>query len=413
MSFAQFLTTLESHSTDDPVVHEASNTAVDVSLSTDTTDAVTEMDEHMRSIDQVDTGIESAEVAIDRIAELQSTVSDKLQHTGSLTDFEQKAAEITHESIMSSLGLPAVKLTNESTSYDQRASSLIATLEDQSQSLWQKIVAGVKRALEMVLVFIQDLVRNNFLLKRYWSKTMEQVKKVSGQTPSKEMMTDSAKALSVPESVTNDPKDVEKRLQLMAATAMGMMRVSDISIDEINRINFKLGKLENDRLTDVMQFGKEGIPPVRTAEGEAYGFLTGGRSIVRASGVFIDRAYEKMIVSGAETTEIAVGTPEVMNDAMGLADKIMDAIRKFDSKRSYVKNILSRVQQFLVQDVMSLPAMVNKSMADARHEINKIRGLRSVLNSVIGRFPLESFKIAKAFIDYCRNSLKYYNTASA
>lgn len=422
MSFAKFLSTVESIGNETPEnmeVHVATNDAVNVALDSDTTDAVTEMDSKMRDIDQVDTGIDSAEAAVERIAELQGTISGKLERTGSLTDFEQKAVEITHESIMFSLGLPTAQLTVESVSYDQRATSMIATLEEKGQSLMQSIVQSIKRALESVMTFVQDLIRNNYLLQRFWNKVNDQVRKVKGQVPTKQTMSDSAKTLSAGGYLAKDPMAIDFSIDEMYATAMGMMKASDVGIDMINKLNFKFSELEDRNLEPVLNFQKHGIPGVNTGEAaktkNAYGYLVNGRSVVRveASLFGVDKALEGIVSNGDIAETIAVATPEQMYSIMGKAESIMKAIKSFDGKRSYIKNAISRITQYLAQDALFYPSLVSKGARSASDNLGAIRGMRKVINGIVGRFPLESFKIAKAFIDYCRNSLRYYDGSTA
>jgi hypothetical protein len=422
MSFAKFLSTVESIGNETPEnmeVHVATNDAVNVALDSDTTDAVTEMDSKMRDIDQVDTGIDSAEAAVERIAELQGTISGKLERTGSLTDFEQKAVEITHESIMFSLGLPTAQLTVESVSYDQRATSMIATLEEKGQSLMQSIVQSIKRALESVMTFVQDLIRNNYLLQRFWNKVNDQVRKVKGQVPTKQTMSDSAKTLSAGGYLAKDPMAIDFSIDEMYATAMGMMKASDVGIDMINKLNFKFSELEDRNLEPVLNFQKHGIPGVNTGEAaktkNAYGYLVNGRSVVRVEADLfgVSKALEGIVSNGDIAETIAVATPEQMYSIMGKAEAIMKAIKSFDGKRSYIKNAISRITQYLAQDALFYPSLVSKGARSASDNLGAIRGMRKVINGIVGRFPLESFKIAKAFIDYCRNSLRYYDGSTA
>lgn len=418
MSFAKIVQSVESIGQETPEqmeIHESTNTAVDQTL--DVIDATADMESKMHDIDQIDTGIDSAEVAVDRLADLQNTINEKMEHTGSLTEFEQRAADITHESIMASLGMPVVQLTNESIKYNQRASHLVATLEEKGQGLMKSIVESIKRALESVLVFIQDLLRNNYLLQRYWNKVESQVRAAKGKTPSQDTMAESARALTAGDYLSRDPAAVQFSINEMYATAMGLMKASDVGIDAINKLNFKFDELESRDLSFILDFSRHGIPGVKSGEAaksdRAYGYLTGGRSVVRVEADLfgVSKAFDGFVKNGEVAVKIAVATPEQMQDIMGKAEAIMRAIKSFDSRRSYIKNALSRITQYLAQDVLFYPSMVSKGARDTRNNLNMIRGMRKVINDVIGRFPLESFKIAKAFIDYCKNSLKYYGSA--
>lgn len=416
MSFASILATMESSPSElhiEPEVQETSNTAVDATI--DVIDGSSELEKNINDIDSVDTGITSAENAVEQIVELQNTVSEKLQSTGSLTDFEQKAVQITYESIMSSLGISSAVLTNESIGYSDRAKNLVATLEEKGQGLMASVMNALKAALDSVLVFIQDLIRNNYLLQRYWNKINEQVRKVKGQTPTKETMSESAKALSAGGYLAKDPKAIDFSIDEMYATAVGMMKASDAGIDMINKLNFKFDKLEDRSLNAVLDLAKVGIPAVKSGEAgktnRGFGYMTNGRTVVRVKeNIFgVSKAFEGIVSNGEMAERIAVATPEQMHAIMGKAETIMKLIKAFDSKRSYIKNAISRITQYLSEDLSFYPSLVNKDVKDFRQNMANIRGMRSVVNAVVSRFPLESFKIAKAFIDYCRNSLKHYN----
>lgn len=419
MTFAKITSSLESLS----VEQDISKTNVSETITQpEMTDAVSDLETEVTEIEQTGSAIDAGEEGIDKLSELAATVKQNSEETGSLSAVEQKAVAITHESIMTSLGFPITVASLESRSNLRSSEAVIATLEGAIENLFKNVVKAIKQAFENLLLFIQKLLSNNFLLQRYWDKINKQIAAVAGQTPKKEIMTESARALSTP-MLKDAPGNIDTTFDLMHKTAVGMIAVSMEGLKEIDKINFKFsGKLGND-VGHLVDLGRYGIPRTRNAKNEngllssdsTYGYLTNGRSMNVFVGMLgIQTPVKEYVSNSSGVEEIAVARPDVLKDVMGKAAEIMKGVKEFDSKRSYIKNAISRISQYMTQSLLTgIPSLVSSKARQMEDDIGYIRGFRQFVNGIIGRFPLECFKIAKAFIDYCANSLKYYDTSAA
>lgn len=125
-------------------------------------EAVVDIQNDSAIVDNFDGGLNAAETAIANIDELSSNLQE-MQDNGGITEFAEKTAQVALESIMSSLGLTHEIPTTESLS----KTNIIATLEEKSESLISRAIAGAKAAFEAVINFIQGLLRNRGALVKY------------------------------------------------------------------------------------------------------------------------------------------------------------------------------------------------------------------------------------------------------
>ncbi len=418
MSFAQIISTLESENNTGSVEYQQEEPIETTVSATDVTDGASELNASYEQIDDVDTGITSAENAVVAIGELTDAVSEKVENGGSLSEFDEAVIHTTHETIMRSLGMSNQLTTLESLTLGQKGPALVTTLENLATDIVSKVVQAFKKALEQLLIFVQDLLRNNYLLQRYWDKVNKQVQAVAGQTPSTDLMSESARALSTP-IVADAPGNTTSSIDLMYATATGMMKASMVGLQEIDKLNFKFDKLESTSVNHLIELHRYGVPHtvgMVSKQGmldlkNTYGYLANGRSmVVEADFLGMKNPVKEYVSNSLDAQKVLVGTPDVMKDVMQKASSIMKDIKAFDSKRSYIKNAISRIAQYLTQDTVGgIPALLSKKARGYEQQLGQIRGMRRFVNGIIGRFPLECFKIAKAFIDYCKNSLKYYS----
>lgn len=422
MTFAKLTASLESNS-----VQSVQDELKTTEVSNQVTDATIGLEENISDIESTETVIEKAEEGADKLTEVIVTVKESSEDTGTLSPLEQSTVAVTHETIMASLGYSTSVFSMESFNVSRDAGKTIATLEASANSIFDKVLQAIKNAFENLLIFVQKLLSNNFLLQRYWEKINKQVSAVSGKGPNDKTMTESARALASP-FLEARPNDIQSTITGMHKTAMGMLDVSMLGLKRIDEINFKFKGEVNKDVSEFMNLGDYGIPRLdytivrdtknsqgHNIRGNLYGYLVNGRSMnVVASISGISSAVKEYVRVATEAKEIPVASVDILKDTMAKAAEIMKGVKEFDSKRSYIKNAISRIMQSLAQSqLVGVPSLVSSKAREIESDLGYIRGLRSVINSIIGRFPLECFKIAKAFIDYCANSLKHYDTAAA
>lgn len=380
------------HSDESSIVETAPAEAVD---------AESELESNVSEIDNISTGIIEAEGAIERISEIQGQVQENIDagHS-SLSPVEEVSIQASMESIMTSLGLPYSRATLESVAYGQRAAHCVATLESENRSMMERIANGFKILVDQIITFIQNLFRNSWALLKYADYVQKRVDKIRGVQPSKQEMTSSsAKALSV------NGKADQSSISSLAKTAANLMGASTIAAEEVEKLNFEFS---GDSGKDQHYAKIISHVTLDKAGNGLYGHLTGGRSFnIKES---VDAGLEITAVNnGAIATVIPVASEKEMRSLLDNARSIIKSIKDFDSKRSVLKNAASRISQYVAQDLTNSAGLVSKSARNRSRSLGYIRFKRGLLNKVIGRYPLEAFKIAKAFIDYARHSLAHYN----
>lgn len=363
-----------------------------------------------KTIDDIDTGINDAGDAIDTISEVQDNLSADDNVSTGLTEMEQNAVQATHESIMLQLGLSMTLPSLESISHAEQRSKAIATLEEAKKGILTRMADGIRAAGRAVLNFIQGLIRNTWVLRKYYEYVKKKIAKIgNGDTPSQETMTKSASAMSV--SGESGMSSVPPMLD----TALGLMKISENLVTKLNSMNFKVdghgfGKMDRD------SFVTPNTMPIRN-DGKHLGYLTNDRSFSfdAIKSIISANIYSNSLGNYSPNTaeSVRVASKHDMEILLSAADKILSALKTFDSKHSKIKTIVSTVINYAVGVVSFYPSLVSKSAATALDKQAELMGIRIALSQGLSRLPLEAFKIAKAFIDYANNSSKYFKAAAA
>lgn len=374
------------------------------------TDIATELESEHKDVDDINTGMDNAVDAQSQLDELKQAVEENGEDGRSLSATEELAVNVAMESIHESLGLKWAPPTMESVTYRKRREAVVATLESAENSLKDKIVAGFKKAMAAIMNFISNLLRNNWILKKYIGVIRERVKKLKGDAPTKETMPESATAMSV-----NGTSDYES-VALMYKSAMGGLDLTDKAVDEVNKLNFTYMELTEGSI------GRELNPAnyMRQRNGSernAAGFLTGDRAYIMhdefQAQIGVREAFNSIKRVEEPATEATVLTKDQMGEVLSKADDIVKEIAHAERNRSKIKNIISRVTQTAAEVVGMYGSTVSKNARALTWNLTNISAIRRVMNSIITNMPLEAFKTAKAFTDYVRHSLKYYKSAEA
>lgn len=376
----------------------------DVYSETEVTEAESDLVNTSIGIDNISTGINDAEKSLDTINELTSTVKE--DGATPISESEEKLIVATHEHILSSLGLPSVQCTLESIPLSDRRERLVSTLESSSDNIFKNILKGIVKILNNVIDFIRNLIRNSWLLKKYLNYVREKVKKLNGN-PTKEFMSESAKAISC------DGKADMESIKKMNATGLGLMKISDTAAAIFKNTNFKY-RLENDEklsLKGIMI--DDGLVPRNNSSfssktSSTWGYLANGRAFTAAGTFFAKKSYEDLITSSNLAEEAKVASISEMNEVLNMAEVLIKRISDYDRNVSVFKNMASSITQYITQYGLTNISLLSSKADDAANDLGTIRGYRGVLTSVSSKFPLETFRIAKAFISYASNSCKYY-----
>lgn len=373
-------------------------------------DVTADLESENKDVDDISSGMDDAIDAQSQIAELKQSVEENGEDGRSMSATEELAVNVAMESIHSSLGLKWEPLTLESVSYRKRRETVVATLEASVGNIADKIVEGFKRAMNAVIDFLVNLLRNNWVLKKYIESMSKKVKALKGDQPTEEFMPESATALSI------DGKADFETAKEMYDTAMGSLKVTAAAIDFANSLNFKYSDYQSSGVSGEFDPGSF-LPRRKSEEGRYSGYLVNGRAYqlndYLAKRMGADKMYADIKVVGEIAPEAKVLSKQEMLSTVKMADDIVDEIKRAESKKSTIKNIISRVTQFVSGVFAAYGSMVSKAAKEYQANIDRIMGVRRLINSVVSRLPLEAFKTAKALTDYVRHSLKYYKSAEA
>lgn len=384
---------------------QSEDTAMDDSA-VEAVNSITESDAEYKDIDDIDTGIGEAVDAVSQINDLAEVVNS--QEGTSLSPLEEQAIQETMESIFRTIGIVYTTPTLESATGYKRRTELVATMESKFQTILNSLVTAIKQTAERVLAFLMNLLRNNFILLKYLKNTEAKVKAITQPRPSVSKMTDSAKPMSA-----NGVADYDC-VELFRTTAERMLEMTDSAIDKIKDLNFKFGE-QNRSIDSSISLERNLMPHKGMRNG--YGYLPGDRGFTDynvGDKIFgVSRVYKSVESGGKLAQQADVLTKDQMLSALRSAEGIINGIKRVDSKKSIIKNFISRVSQFVTELGAGYAGIVSKAAREAEDNLRAIRGVRNYLNSIIGRFPLEAFKIAKALIDYARHSAKNYGVGDA
>lgn len=361
-----------------------------------------DLTDEAEGIDKINTGFTDAENSVDTLNEVQEELKSGEEVSPGVSALEEAAVEATHESIMHSLGIPMVFPTMESIPYTSKREKLIATLEDAKKGIIDRMVEGLKVLCRGILNFIQGLLRNTWVLRKYYDYVKKKVERVTG-SPSQDKMTKSAVAMSVTGEAGMHS------VPPMLNTAMSFLEISDQLVERSNKLNFKFVMEESDETFDQFSTVNHKSVPMRNND-SSVGYLTGDRAIGSTTGQFILSGLHKQVGNHTPRTaeEIAVASKNDMGVLLKSADAILLGLKKFDSKHSKMKTIISNVLNFVASAATVYPSFVSKTARKTHHAQNRLITIRTVLSISMSRLPLEAFKTAKAFIDYANNSAKYY-----
>lgn len=363
-------------------------------------DAAVELDGESKSMDEVDNAIDDGMAAVDAIDNLK----EALPESGApATDTELSIVQTTHESIMMSLGLQQVY-----TAESLQSKNLLATLEAQKEGIIGSIVAMLKKLGEMVVSFIAGLFRNVSLLERYMKSLEAKVKGVQGQEP-KEKMMPPLNAISTARS-----SDVSSA-STIGKTAIQMTKMADKAITEMQKFQTNFKRLISSGDESTAKAGEDTI----VIEKDLYstqslgvnekgnGFLSGRRAFgvdqIGGAGVTIK-------VMGAAPKATTVLTPGEMTFLLKDVREIISGMKTVEKKQSTIKSIINS----LITGLSSIRAEFasHKNPSSERSARVWSNYLRKQVSFLLKSLMNESFRSAKALLDYIRASLKQYDVKS-
>ncbi len=242
---------------------------------TDVAEGNAEVIEGAGEIDNLDLGIEDAFEAGDHIEELLEAAEGTMKE-GGMTEQEAKLLEVSHESIMRSLGMshrttslsknPIVTIESYGSS-QTRQSATIATIESlvsSGKNIVTQLIAALKAAWNTVSNFVAGLLRNRDLMDKHLSNLQAKVKALGDDLkPRAESFKAGAASLSVDGKAS--PATARQILQSASSLIAASVTIAS-SIKVVTKPDEAAASVEA-ALTRLPKHG------------DSYGHLTLGRSI--------------------------------------------------------------------------------------------------------------------------------------
>ena len=371
---------------------EAQETATEVAEVAGKTSAVEQQ------VEGTDAAIDDAFEAGDKVAELTEVAEASLGKDGEgpgLTEGEAALVEITHESILSSIGLPYQRQVFTAESFGSNARETTrATLEglmDSAKDIGGKIVAALKAALNTVMNFLAGLIKNRALMDKHLANLQAKVGAVDASAVQKEKeLTAGAKALSV-----GGKAGVDTAMKLLA---------------EGTKVIGVCGQLAE-------ALKKEGMPDITsplkglTKTSKGVGLLSGDRTMVTHGE---DGAAQVQLVQVSEPAQkIAAPSVADMTKLLAEARKVLASLREMEKTQSRLKDAVNAIIARLGEGVTFVKSKVGseEGKAKAAGELEakqKARAARSVMSKAGGTLPGAVFAVVKGVADYVTAGLNNY-----
>ena len=419
--FAQIIHTQESLE-EQEMLATAQDDVGAAETATEVAEVSNEVGQDVAEIEAVDTGISDAEGAQDTIAELTGVAEASLAADGEqvpegevgqdgdgMTETEAAVVEITHESIMRSLGFQMERKTYTPESFNDKKSSRQVTMEaleglkDSAKKVGEGIMKALRAAFDMVVGFIAKLINNRALMEKH--------------------------LVNLTKRVTEAKEGPKKEAKLKAgATILSLNGASDATtaVRVLEGLDHCLGIAEkaadvmyrNKSLEDATRIGMEVQEALAAlpANGKGKGILGGGKAFetnMSAASTTDDAGKVSMAVIevGGTKEEIDAPSKSEMNNVLNAAKKVLGHLRAAEKIRSRLKDFVMAVQNASVKAVNMVKTRVGSDESKARATgMDAFRVAVMTARTIMTKFMTatfsHSFKAVKAAADYVSAGLR-------
>lgn len=366
---------------------------------TEVADGNVEVIENAGEIDNLNTGIEDAFEASDRVEELLGAAEETMQQ-GGMSEKEAELLEISHESILSSLGMGHRTTTHTSNpvpslesfgSEVSRGSATLVTVEslkDTGKTIISKIVAALKAAWNTVSNFIAGLLRNRAVMARHLDNLEAKVKAIPADAkPAKDSFKTAAAALSVAGKA-----DVSTAKKILM-TAKGLVNASIT-------ISGAFGAAADSKgAVTTIKAAVQRLPK----RGSDFGDLTHGRTIA----VKTEDDYVTLEVkdSGAKAESIEAPSKAQMLDLISDAKARLTELRAAEKLAPGFKDVVEKITKRLSEVKDQVRSKVGSDESKAEHSASaeakkNARLAQAMMSKAGGTFPGAAYQAVKAVADY-------------
>lgn len=416
--FAQIIHTQESLE-EQEMLATAQDDVGAAETATEVAEVSNEVGQDVAEIEAVDTGISDAEGAQDTIAELTGVAEASLAADGEqvpegevgqdgdgMTETEAAVVEITHESIMRSLGFQVERKTYTPESFNDKKSSRQVTMEaleglkDSAKKVGEGIMKALRAAFDMVVGFIAKLVNSRALMEKHLVNLTKRVAEAK-EGPKKEAK---LKAGSTVLSL-NGASD--------ATTAVRVLEGLDHCLGIASKIADVMYR--NKSLEDTVKIGIEVQDAISSlpANGKGKGILGGGKAFevnLDGSGEGGKISISVVEVGGAKE-EIDAPSKSEMTNVLNAAKKVLSHLREAEKIRSRLKDFVAAFQNASSKAIGAVKTRVGSDESKLKAGITEtFRAAAWTARSIMSKFMTatfsHSFKAVKAAADYVSAGLR-------
>lgn len=395
---------------------EAAETATQVA------EATGDVTQDVAEIEAVDTGIDDAENAQDTIAELTGVAEASLAAEGEqvaegelgedgdgMTQTEASVVEITHESIMRSLGFEVERRTYTPESFNDKKSSRQATMEaleglkESAKKVGDGIMKALKAAFDMVVGFIAKIINNRALMDKHLNNLAKRVADAKDGAKKEAKLKAGASILSL-----NGASDATTAVRVLE----GLDHCLGISAKGAD-IMYRGKNLEDGGKAGLeIQEAIASLP----ANGKGKGILGGGKAFetnltADATGEDSAKLTIQVVEVGGTKEEIEAPSKQEMTTVLNAAKKVLTRLREVEKVRSRLKDFVDAYTNASTKIYTTAATRVGTEASKAKAtRVESFRAMVASARAFMSKFMTttfsHSFRAVKAAADYVTAGLK-------
>lgn len=436
--FANLVATIENLEEVAPV--EDAVTAAETTA--EVAEATSAVEADVTQIENVDQGIEAATDAHDKLGELTEIAETSLAAEGEevaegevgqegegLTEKEAALVEITHETIMASLGYKVERKTYTAESFSNKRSrrqvtiDTLESLTDKAKNLGQNILKALKSAFDTVVGFIAKIINNRALMEKHLNNLESRVKALTDNLTPKDK-TISAGAATLSMGGKGDASTASTIIGAVITNVAVAKKVAEI-------LKMKAGQ-EQKGMADMAEL-KQGIDSL-PVNGQGVGILAGGKAFkVTLTDADATLKEAASIKSGKDAGEFLTGIGKALKievvdnggvtETMAAPDKndllkiitgarsALAALRDAEKTRSLMAQFVQTVTKPLVDGYFAVQRNVGSDVKkEAWQGASGVKNLVYAALRVFTKFMTtifsQSFRTIKGAADYVNAGLK-------
>lgn len=393
---------------------------------TETAELGGELQSEEGQIEGMDTGIEDAGVAAGQIDELTEVAEDSLAGEGEqvaegevgtegegLSEGEASLIEISHESIMSAIGMPVERRTYTPESFADKKSRREVTMEaleklkESAGKVKEGVIKALKAAFEAVVGFVSKLLANRALMEKHLKNLEARISAAPEGAKKAETIQAGASMLSL-NGQANAGTAVKvlqgaDQVLVTAKKIAELMYVKRQSLDESNALSKDIAN------------GVAALP----ANGEGKGILAGDKAFkvnITADstdgGVAETAGFSCEVIDAGKSAEnMAAPSKQEMSQVIKAAQNVLTNLREAEKIRSRLKDFVMAAEQTFHKVAGTVASKVGTEGTKAKGANyqafwSAAANARKVMTKFMTTAFSNAFKAVKAAADFVTAGLK-------